>query len=69
MNNFTIARKIILDKRRPFTGRRASDAGGRFFQCLLRRLTGSMPFQGLTHAPAKPEGLKIAKRPRLCCGE
>ena len=43
MNNFTIARKIILDKRRPFTGRRASDASGGFFQCLLRGLPAAYP--------------------------
>ncbi|MBS6866490.1 MAG: hypothetical protein KH196_12475, partial [Oscillospiraceae bacterium] len=45
MNNFTIARKIILDKQRLFTGRRASDAGGGFFQCLLRGLPAVCPFR------------------------
>ena len=32
INNFTIARKTILDKRRPFTGRRAGDAKDRAFR-------------------------------------
>ena len=45
MNNFTIARKIILAKWRPFTGRRASDAGGGFFQRLLRGLPAVFLFR------------------------
>ena len=57
MNNFTIARKIILDKRRPFTGHRVSDAGGGFFSVPLERLAGSMPFRGLLKSPALPGGL------------
>ena len=55
INNFTIARKIILDKWRPFTGRRASDAGGGFFQCLLRSLPAAL--SGLTQAPGFAGGL------------
>ena len=68
MNNFTIARKIILDKRRPFTGRRASDAGGRFFQCLLRGL----PAVCLSRAyscPGKAGGLSSETRTRGCVVE
>ena len=64
MNNFTIARKIILYKRRPFTGRRASDAGG-VFSAPLERLAGSMPIQGLRRPPGFAGEPDFAKRQSL----